>query len=161
MLLLLSSMCLVQSCAKDGLDGKDGTNGTNGQNGISGAIAYEFVNQPGSFTQNINIDSNFINSSATMVYYRDASLNGSIWYAAPGLGANGTYNTRYFITINNANSAKVDFIIYNPNGSPYSGASVLFSKVKVVFIPHTLAGKKDAVDYSDYNAVAKYYGFKD
>jgi hypothetical protein len=163
MALLLGSLALIQSCSKDGEvgpqgpKGDTGATGAAGQNGVSGAVAFEFTNKGSSFDEVMAIGTK-ADSCAVMVYYKDASLT-NLWYAAPGLGPNATYQTRYYIQPG-ASSTNIRFNIYNPDGSSYTGSTVTFAVVKVVFIPHTL-GKKDAVDYSDYMAVAKYYGLKD
>ena len=164
--LLLCGIGLIQSCSKEegpvgpqGPTGLTGATGATGQNGVSGAKVFTFTNQINGVFGSMAIDSSFVDSSAVLVYYQDA-VNGTanIWYQAPGLGAIAAYQTRYYIDIRNATTTDLYLSLYNLDGSAYLGASVTFTKVKVVFIPYGLTGKKEAVDLNDYKATMKYYG---
>lgn len=163
MTLLLGSLVLIQSCSKEeGPVGPKGDTGATGQNGVSGAKAFTFTNQLDGMDMEIAIDSAFVDSCVTLVYYQDAAnLPNVYWYQAPGLGSAGLYMLRYYLYVKNTTTSVVRLTQYNPDGSLFTGTATTFNKVKVVFIPHTLYGKKDAVDYNDYNAVAKYYDLKD
>lgn len=162
MIILCAAMAFTQSCSKEGLDGKDGTNGTNGtngQNGVSGARAFTFENKSLPINETITIDRAFVDSSAAFVYYVDPFQPNS-WFHCPGYGPGSVYFANFFIDRDSPTKHNFAVRLRNPNGTAYAGL-VTFNKVKIVFIPHTLMGKKEAVDYNDYNAVAKYYGLKD
>lgn len=161
--LLLGSLLAIQACSKEegpvGPKGDKGDTGAAGQNGISGAKAFVFTNQLNGMTLPINIDSTFVDSCVTLVYFQDAANLPSIyWYQAPGFGSAALYQVRYYLNVVNAISSNVSLLQYAPDGSTYMGNATTFSVVKVVFVPITLYGKKAPVDYSDYKATMKYYG---
>ena len=155
----LSVICfLVSSCTKEGLVGPAGSDG-------NANVKVYFFEHPDSLSNShpINlqlpgITNNYLDSSLILVYYIDQS-NG-LWYPSPGLGANNTYQTKWYVYSNS--SPEIEMRIANPDGSSYSGAPKLVSKVKIVVAKGSefLSGKKEPVDYTDYDATMKFFNLK-
>lgn len=157
--MVLCSLVMIQSCSKEegpiGPKGDKGDTGATGQNGISGAVAFTFSNKALPIEETISVTQGFVDSTVCLVYYEDAS-NPLFTYQSPGLGLASVYQTRYFLSRDGANPSFYMYLL-SPTGDTYNTATT-FQRVKVVFIPITLYGKNEPVDYNDYKATMKYYG---
>lgn len=147
--------------AEKGEMGPAGANGTNGTNGNANVRMYYFGKDSIStaktaFSFSISdpaVTANMMDSSAVLFYHQS---NG-FWYSSPGLGYSSQYQTRFY-TYNPSRS--LNFEVYNPDGSSYTGLKVIITKFKVVIIPSSdyKGSRKKPVDFNDYNATMKYYG---
>lgn len=160
MALLAGVLFTVSSCTKEGEQGPAGTNGTNGQDGNANVKVFNFAADSIAGSAEVDLllsglTSGYLDSSLILVYFVDGS-NG-LWYGSPGLGANNDYQTRWYL-----NSIDVRFKAANPDGSNYSGTTLHFSKFKVVVAKGSeFFGKKEPVDFSNYNATMRYFGLKE
>ncbi len=153
----------------NGIDGTNGTNGTNGINGQDGNANVTVINF-GSKTFSSSADyalpmlsKGMIDSSLILVYYNPSSESATAWYAVPGLGSSGTYETRYILTqISSASTLRI--FLNKPDGSGSYTGNVTFTKLKVIVAPGStfINGKstQPPVDYNDYYAVCKFYNIQ-
>lgn len=101
-----------------------------------------------------------VKSSATFVYLKLSAPNAANeeWVAIPGsvFVAGSTHQTFTYAMIYENSRAGVDFFRTAGEGS------LTFYASKILFVPKTSASARLAsVDYSDYNAVKKYYHLED
>lgn len=160
MALLLGGLFTITSCTKEGPQGPAGTNGTNGVDGNANVRVYNFPADSISGSAEIDLPlsgltSGYLDSSLILVYFVDGS-NG-LWYGSPGLGANNSYQTRWY-----TQSTTVYFKAADPDGSSYSGSTLHFDKLKVVVAKGSeFFGKKEPVDFGNYSATMRYFGLKE
>jgi hypothetical protein len=160
-LTLISVIAIISiaGCTKEGVQGPAGTNGTNGNANARIFLfedTYTFTSANFSYPFALNgISNGYVDSSLVLVYYSDAGN----WYPAPGLGYATSYQTRWSLLP----GPVVNLYVSDKDGSPYSGSTLYFNKVKIVVARATTftSGKKDPVDINDYKATMRYFGLKE
>ncbi|MFO7722791.1 MAG: hypothetical protein R6V49_06155 [Bacteroidales bacterium] len=171
-LLFLFSMVLMAlmftECTKEGPRGRPGADGKDGTDGNANVQSYLFTNPTtiewdASNSIYLYYDTVFavpdsIRNEGIILIYMQYQETGTAWYFVPGLGPNGLWNTRIWITEN-----YIRIYALNPDGTSYSGTP-LFTPVtiRVVLIPPTaatvIARKGNPPNYEDYFAVEEYFG---
>ena len=176
----LSTMALICaallfSCTKpkDGIDGKNGKDGTDGAKGEqgpqgtpgnAGVMMYTYGSRVINYGTYYNYPATLdIDKYLIYAYYKPYS--GDPWRFAPGFNTSPLYQVVCYIY---STRLAVDLRNVPENGSAYSTPTTwLGFRIVVVPIPDanitTLAtapasASKGALDYSNYAAVAKYYG---
>jgi hypothetical protein len=147
--------------AEKGATGPAGANGTNGTNGNANVKMFYFGKDSITTTHTIfsftisdpKVTSNMMDSSAILFYHQ---ANG-FWYSSPGLGWSASYQTRFY-TYNSTRS--LNFEVYNPDATTYTGSKVVITKFKAVIIPSSdyKGSRKKPVDFNNYYATMQYYG---
>lgn len=153
-----------------GLNGKDGQNGAtgaigptgvagaNGKDGNANVIQYTYATARLATSGEIEytvtgITQSQLNNSLVFVYVI-SSLNPTIWYALPGYSANGNNQYRVYMNPN-----KLSVFLNRSSGT----VTETFNSTRILVVPANdlRNGRKPAIDYSDYEAVKKYYNLKD
>lgn len=154
-ILALVLVITISSCTKEGPVGPAGTNGN--ANVKIFTFANDSLSSTHSFDRYITVKKNYVDSGLVLVYY---DPNNGLWYACPGLGLNGTSQTRYYANAY-SDSTEIRMSIYNADGSSYNGSGLTLTRVKVIVAPASLVGKTSPVDFNDYKATMKYFGIKE
>jgi hypothetical protein len=153
-----------------GVAGPTGATGAIGPIGATGAtgnanviqINYGSVTHTGSelFYNLTGMTEAQINNSAYFVYVK-TSANATIWNQIPGIIL--LSGRRYDVTINTQPSGIANPRFYVSRESGSSSGNEVFTNTKILFIASNdiRNGRKAAVDFSDYEAVKKYYNLKD
>lgn len=140
-----------------GAAGATGGTGAKGDPGTSNAVQYTFASRTHTGTSSIytlsEVKGEAMNRSILLVYIANSAGN---WYSIPGI-FNGTNEYR---TISNPGTTSSTVTLVRVTGGP--GGSDIFSSTRIIVLPITdlRSGRKANVDYSDYQAVKAYYGFK-
>lgn len=147
--------------AEKGEMGPSGPAGTNGTNGNANVKMFYFGKDSITTTHTIfsftisdpTVTANMIDSSAVLFYHQ---ANG-FWYSSPGLGWGGTYQARFYTY---SLTRSLNFEVYNPDATAYTGSKVIITKFKAVIIPSSdyKGSRKKPVDFNDYKATMAYYG---
>ncbi len=166
-ILFIGAIALFASCKKSttGPTGPAGAAGATGATGAQGNANVKIYNYGSTVLESANafytsfkpagLTAQKIDSSLILVYF---SADGSQWNMANGLGPGATYAT---IQYTEPSDASVNVYLKNANGSPYSGGTVTWQKVRVVIAPTGSIFRKANIDYSNYAEVAKYFNIKD
>jgi hypothetical protein len=90
-------------------------------------------------------------AGAAILCYVDP--NNGLWYFMPGFSSGGTNQYRTFLEGNTLSLSRVNI----------SSTSETFIRARIIVIPANdlRTGRRAAVDFSDYEAVKKYYNLKD
>lgn len=107
-----------------------------------------------------------MDSSIILAYYNPSGEPLSAWYPLPGDGPDGLYAARYSIYQINPFLYAFQLRLMKPDGSGVNQIKVTFTKLRIFIVPAStiLAGgfrQVQGPDLNDYEAVRKYYGFKD
>lgn len=144
--------------------------GDTGPAGNANVIQYNFSSQTFTGVLNLtlsNISQGKIDSSMVLIYYNPSTEAATAWYAVPGLGSGGLYETRYFLyqTSTSPSIYTLSIRTNKPDGTGTYASALTFTKTRVFIVPAStiLPGGRQAapVDYSDYYAVKKYYNIPD
>ena len=157
---LFTVFATLISCKKGdkGDTGPAGLNGSNGTNGNTDVKAFYFGKDSIDVSRTVlnfylpsSVTSNMMDSSAVLVYYNTYGL----WFPAPGLGFNATYQTRIYFSGNS-----IILKVLDPDGTAFSGIKNVFNKSKVIIIPSSdyKGSRKKLVDFNNYEATMRYYG---
>lgn len=148
-------------CKKDGEVGPSGPAGSNGVDGNANVKLFYFG--PDTMTTTTTwkthvfdstITENMIDSSLVLIYHE----NSGFWYPSPGLGIAGSYQTRSY-TYGTPTQASLSIQIYNADGSTYTGAQQIFTRIKVIIAPADIfTGRGMKIDTKDYYATMGYLG---
>lgn len=151
-----------------GPQGEEGPQGPSGEDGNANVLLYEFGEQ--TFTNvlslQLSVSRETVDNSLILVYYNPSNEASTSWYAIPGLGSGGNYQTRYFIYQSSTDPSvyTLSMRTLEPDGSGLYGSQVTFTKIKVIFAEASSiisAKAKSQLDLRDYNAVKAYYGIPD
>lgn len=104
-----------------------------------------------------------LSNSLLLTYIQD-DMCPDIWYSVPGLGCLAIYTSRVF-TYRKSNDTVTTYLtleLRNPDGN-FLQYSRTITKLRVIVAPAStlLTGKKEPVDFSDYNATVNYFGLKE
>lgn len=141
-----------------GATGATGATGAKGDPGTSNAVQYTFASRTHTGATSIynlsEVKGEVLNRSILLVYIANTSGN---WYSIPGI-FNGTNEYRT-ISSPSTNSSTVSLVRVVGG----SGGTDTFNSTRIVILPITdlRNGRKASIDYSDYQAVKAYYGFRD
>ena len=143
------------------------TTGAKGTDGNANVIMYTFgSNSTSSGTMPMYTfpgDQTLMETSLILVYYK---LNGStIWYPAPGIGTSTDYVTRinFYLLTTNSIALYIRLVTITDQSVPYTTLTI-FEKTRIIVAPAstvTAMSLSGGPDYSDCEAVMKYYGLKD
>ena len=159
------------ACSKEGATGPQGpagTNGTNGTDGNANVTVYNFGSKTftGSTTYVIpNLLQADVDNGIILAYYNPSTEAATAWYACPGFGSTGTYNTRYFFyqTSTTPSTYTMGVRLLNADGTNYA-SSVTFTKFKIIIAPAgtivNLRTKKPLAEMS-YEEVCKILNIKE
>lgn len=140
-----------------GATGATGTTGPKGDPGTSNAVQYTFATRTNTGVNSIynlsEIKGEMLNRSILLVYIANSAGN---WYSIPGIFS----GTNEYRTISNPGTTSSTVTLVRVAGG--SGGSDIFSSTRIIILPITdlRTGRKASIDYSDYQAVKAYYGFK-
>jgi hypothetical protein len=156
-ILIIGTMTLLFSCAKDGETGPAGPAGANGTNGTNGTVditTTEFTVTSSSWTM---VSNNLYSATITdpaitdqdkdlvMIYGKEAID----WYAIPTINFDVVGDALTYSYLNTTIN-----LFYQ-----YTSAPTFTSTFKVVVIPY--AKRKKNVDYGSYSAVKEVYNLHD
>ncbi len=151
-LLTLMSAGIIYSC-KPGETGPEGNANITvinfGTKTFTGTTDYLL---PTSVTQGM------IDSSLVLAYYNPSGEAATAWYAIPGLGSSGLYETRALI-FRNGDRQTYRLMLARPDGNGNYAGSVTFTKFKIIIAP----GSKflTGLNLNDYYEVSKAVGLKE
>lgn len=176
--LCVISLCIT-SCKKgdvgaqgergeQGEKGGNGEKGTKGDNGNANVVLYEFGKQTftGALNLQLPVSKATVDKSLVLVYYNPEFEVATAWYACPGLGSSGFYQTRFFIYQTKASPSTYQLSIKTTNiGSTSTyGSALTFNKIKVIFAEASSTIKADAngsLDLQNYQSVKAVLNLKD
>lgn len=140
-LALLTACQSTGPAGPPGADGADGANGANGADGADGAdgnanvLQFEFgeVTFTNSLNLTLEVDRATIDNSLLLVYYNPTGESESAWYAAPGIGSVGAYQTRTFWFQTSTSPSRYTLAIraLKLDGSAY-GSPLTFRAIRVI-----------------------------
>jgi hypothetical protein len=147
-----------------GANGTNGTNGTNGKDGNANVIQLNYgpvthTGSPDLFYNLTNITEAQILNSLYLVYV-NPSDSGTNWYQIPGgtVGNSKVYRT-YLTMASGTNPIRIYLNRTAGTGNDF------FTKTRILIIPaNDIRNGRVAlpdIDFSDYEAVKKYYNLKD
>lgn len=162
-LLFIAMVGVFASCkkAEKGAVGPAGANGTNGAQGNANVKIYNYGSQTLTATSisvnftPVGLTAQKIDSSLIVVYYSESAGQ---WNLANGLGPGGQYAT---IQYSDPMDASINVYLQNANGTNYSGATVVWQKVRIVVVPTGYVFRHATINYNNYDEVASYYNIKD
>jgi hypothetical protein len=141
-----------------GPTGVTGATGPAGATGNANVIQYTYTTARLASSGEISyavtgITQTQLNNSLVFVYAL-TTLNPTVWYALPGYTSGGSNQYRVYM-----NSTALNVYITRSVGS----TTETFNSVRILVIPANdlRTGRQAAVDYTDYEAVKKYYNLKD
>ncbi len=146
-----------------GARGAQGPQGERGPMGNANVLLYEFGSH--TFTNSLELDLSvsreIVDNSMILVYYNPAVEAATAWFASPGLGSSGNYQTRYFIYQLSASPSvyRLGIRTLKPDGSAPYGLPLTFRKIKVVFAEASsifAAQANGSIDLNDYQSVKKF-----
>ncbi len=138
--------------------GSTGSKGDKGDPGSFSAVQYTFASRTHTGASSIynlsEVKGEVLNRAILLVYIANTSGN---WYSIPGI-FNGTNEYR---TISSPSTNSSTVTLVRVTGG--SGGTDTFSSTRIIIVPITdlRNGRKANIDYSDYQAVKSFYGFKD
>jgi hypothetical protein len=142
-----------------GANGSNGTNGTNGKDGNANVIQVTFsetftpTTSGKSFVFPTSITADILNSSAVLVYLRTAN-SPTLMYQIPGVVQSDDF--RYYFSPSARN-----LTVLRVTGTSIS--SITMTKAIIIPSNNNINGRKGLpnIDFSDYEAVKKYYNLPD
>lgn len=165
---VLAIVLLVASCTKEGPvgpAGKDGVNGTNGADGNANVKVFLFTSG-NTFSSGIynksyilpGVTNNMVDSSLVLVYFTDETDS---WVPVGSTNTGRTYSTKWYYIKGFGGSQTGSFYIdldSPAGGTEYTGSAVTLGKVKFILAPASgFSGKKEPVDFSNYQATMRYF----
>lgn len=139
-----------------GAIGPTGVTGATGATGNANVIQYTYSTARVTGSEIVyaitGITQTQLNNSMIFVYVQ-TSLNPTIWYALPGATSGGSNQYRVLFNPTVLN------VYINKTGT----AAETFNTTRILVLPANdlRTGRKAAVDFSDYEAVKKYYNLPD
>ena len=142
-----------------GIQGEQGIQGIQGIPGVAGnanvmmyTYGYKYI-PVGDYADYI-IPISFADAGKCLIYAYALSIYG-YWYPIPGL-ANG-FETR-FVLVDESPNTVINIYLYSIPATAVLTFPVEWNAFRIIVVPITNIIPKGAVDYSNYNEVAKYYG---
>jgi hypothetical protein len=157
--IILGLLVGLMSCTKEGPAGPAGKNGTDGNANVttylftdSATISWtgEYINLH--YDSIFNLNDSTIRSSVILVYYQSQQFQ--TWYAVPGIGVSGVFQTRMTIA-----NTMIQIQARDLDGSSWSGTSLpVLSAIKVCVIPSTTVIEMNAagIHQENYQETMRY-----
>ena len=167
----LSISMITFSCSGDdgptGPAGATGPAGPAGPTGVAGVAGnagikmYNYASQTFYREAVYSIPMSASELAKCLVYAYSANPNW--WYAVPGVGESGLYETRTMMAVSgSATSTNFYVTLYDFSGANYN-PTVTFTAFRIIVVPipegniTDIAGNPNPINWSDYNAVAKHF----
>lgn len=151
-----------------GATGATGAKGDKGDPGNANVRLYEFGLHTftGALDLDISVSRQVVDNSMILVYYNPVPEAVTAWFQAPGLGASGNYQTRYFIYQNTASPSvyRLGIRTLTVNGQSSYASPLTFRKIKVIFAEASQIFSLQAsgqLDLADYQSVKEALGIRD
>ena len=147
-----------------GAAGPAGSQGAKGDKGDTGAtgnanviqISYGSRTHTGGTLEYIltGLTQNQVNNSMFLTYVNN---NNSLWYQIPGYTSGAVFQYRVYVSQNTTTTPILTISRVTGTGSD------IFSATRIIIIPANdlRSGRKDNLDFSDYESVKAYYHLKD
>ena len=148
--------------------GPSGPQGPSGTNGNANVQQYTFGSRfstlldPYVIYGGIPLTQAQLNSSTILLFHENATQI-NVWYATPGKGIAGVYDTVNSLVVStsgdNAGNLFIRVDLRTPAGQPYTSGTT-FSRFRVIIIPassNVTLAKAGGLNLNDYNAVRKFY----
>ena len=99
-----------------------------------------------------------LENSLLLTYIKDEDCINN-WFSVPGIGCLNRYMVQVFTyPMLDTSNTGLSMQLRDPDGSPYTGTAITFTKVRVIVAPanSNWAGKKE-MDYTNYSSACRYF----